>query len=47
LVNAAAGLLVGQKVGSLQEGVKRAAEIIDRGAAFSKLEQLIRFTSGR
>ena len=41
LMNAAAVLLVGEKVGTLQEGITLAKEIIDSGHALAKLEQLI------
>ena len=41
LANAAAALWVGGVVGSLPEGVKRAAEAIDSGAAMHTLEKLI------
>jgi anthranilate phosphoribosyltransferase len=45
LVNAAAALLVGGIVDSLHDGVRRAAEAIDSGAAMSKLERLIQATN--
>ncbi len=41
LLNAGALLAVGGIAGSIAEGVRRAAEIIDSGAATRKLEQLI------
>jgi anthranilate phosphoribosyltransferase len=44
LMNAAAALVAGNKVETLQEGVALAQEIIDRKLAFSKLELLIEFT---
>lgn len=42
VLNAAAGLLVGGAVGDLAEGVTRAAEAIDSGAASRALEALVR-----
>ena len=44
LMNAAAVLLVGEKVGTLQEGISLAKEVIDSGRALMKLEQLIEFS---
>ncbi len=44
LLNAAAALMVGGRVDSLQQGVARAGEIIDSGQATAKLEQLIKFS---
>lgn len=44
LANAGACFYVAGLSGSLQEGVKRAADAIDSGAATAKLEQLIRTT---
>jgi anthranilate phosphoribosyltransferase len=41
VLNAAAGLLAGDKVESLSQGVTLAGEIIDNGKALEKLEQLI------
>jgi anthranilate phosphoribosyltransferase len=41
LMNAAAVLLVGGRVATLQEGIGLAAEVIDGGHALTKLEQLI------
>ena len=41
LANSAAALLVGGKVADLRAGAKRAAELIDSGAARQKLDQLI------
>jgi anthranilate phosphoribosyltransferase len=41
VLNAAAGLLAGDKVESLSQGVTLAVEIIDNGKAREKLEQLI------
>ncbi|MCD5402126.1 anthranilate phosphoribosyltransferase [candidate division NPL-UPA2 bacterium] len=40
LLNAAAGLLLGNKAKSLQEGIEAAAQLIDTGQAYEKLEQL-------
>jgi len=44
LMNAAAALLAGDKVATLQEGVALAKEVIDGGHALAKLEQLIEFS---
>jgi len=44
LMNAAAALVAGDKVKTLQQGVTLAGETIDSGRALAKLEQLIRFT---
>ena len=44
LLNAGAALWVGRAAGSLAEGVERAAESIDTGAAAKKLEALIEAT---
>ncbi len=44
LMNAAAVLLAGGKVGTLQEGMSLAKEVIDNGHALMKLEQLIEFS---
>ncbi len=44
LMNAAAVLLVGGKVGTLQEGMSLAKEVIDSGHASAKLEQLIKLS---
>ncbi|MBI2304008.1 MAG: anthranilate phosphoribosyltransferase [Chloroflexi bacterium] len=44
LINAAAALVVGDKAGNLQEGIRLAQESIDSGAALNKLEQLARLT---
>ena len=41
LLNTAAAFLVENKVETLQEGVKLAAELIDSGKARQKLEELI------
>ena len=46
LMNAAAALLAGDLVKTLQEGVARAAIALDEGRALAKLEQLIAFTQG-
>ncbi|MCF6429523.1 anthranilate phosphoribosyltransferase [Leisingera sp. MMG026] len=45
LLNAAAALVVAGKAADLKEGVARAAESIDSGAAKSKVEALARITS--
>jgi anthranilate phosphoribosyltransferase len=44
LINAAAVLLTGEKVRTLQEGISLAKEVIDSGHASMKLEQLIEFS---
>lgn len=46
LLNAGAAIYVGKQADSLQEGIGRAAEIIDGGLAMEKLNQLIEFTQG-
>ncbi len=44
LMNSAAVLLVGNKVTTLLQGVALAGEVINRGSALEKLEQLVRFS---
>ena len=44
LMNAAAGLLAGDRVETLQQGVILAKEVIDSGQALAKLERLIDFS---
>jgi len=44
LMNAAAVLLAGDKVETLQQGIDLAREVIDNGQAQAKLEQLIEFS---
>jgi len=44
LLNAAATLLAGDRVGTLQEGVALAQEVIDGGYALAKLERLAEFS---
>jgi len=44
LMNAAAVLLAGDRVGTLQQGVALAREVVDSGYATAKLEQLIKFS---
>jgi anthranilate phosphoribosyltransferase len=44
LANASAALVACSRASDLKEGVAMAAETIDSGAAFRKLEDLIRFT---
>jgi len=44
LMNAAAVLLAGDKVGTLQQGIALAKEAVDSGQALAKLEQLIDFS---
>ncbi len=45
LLNAAAALIVADKIDTLEEGAKTAAHAIDSGAARRKLDDLINFTS--
>lgn len=45
VMTAAAALVVGDTVASLPEGVARANQSIDTGAALDKLEELIRVTN--
>jgi anthranilate phosphoribosyltransferase len=45
LLNAAAAIFLGERAKDLREGVKLAAEAIDSGAAYQKLEKLIYFTN--
>ncbi|MEI7900051.1 MAG: anthranilate phosphoribosyltransferase [bacterium] len=44
LINAAASLLAANQVADLAEGIRKAAESIDSGAAYDKLERLIAFS---
>jgi len=44
LMNAGAALLAGDRVGTLQQGVALATEVIDGGNALAKLDQLIEFS---
>jgi len=44
LMNAGAVLLAGDRVGTLQQGMALATEVIDGGNALAKLEQLIEFS---
>ncbi len=44
LMNAAAVLLVGDRVATLQQGIALAGEVIDGGHALAKLEQLIEYS---
>ncbi|MFC1928281.1 anthranilate phosphoribosyltransferase [Chloroflexota bacterium] len=46
LLNAAAALVAGDKVETLQQGVALAGEVIDSGKALKKLEQLIESSQG-
>ncbi len=43
-LNAAAGLLVGEMVGDLAEGVRVAIDIMSSGKALDKLEKWVRYT---
>ncbi len=45
LLNAAAALLVGDVAADMNKGILMAAEAIDGGSAFKKLEELIKFTN--
>ncbi len=44
LMNAAAGLLAGDRVDTLRQGAALAGDVIDKGHALAKLEQLIKFS---
>ncbi len=44
LLNAGAAIYVGGKASSLEEGIEKSREIIDRGHALDKLNQLIKLT---
>ncbi|ABR47291.1 anthranilate phosphoribosyltransferase [Alkaliphilus metalliredigens QYMF] len=44
LINAGAAIYVGNAANSLQEGIDRAAEVIDMGLALDKLNQLIKLS---
>ncbi len=46
LLNAGAAIYIGKQADSLEEGVQRAAEIIDVGMAMNKLNQLIALSRG-
>lgn len=45
LINAAAALMVAEKVETLREGIEQAKELIDSGKAMEKLNQLARYTT--
>jgi len=45
LLNTAAALVVGQAAKDINDGIARAKEAIESGAAFKKLEELIKFTN--
>lgn len=45
LLNAAAGIVAGNKASDFKEGIKRAEEAIDSGKAFEKLISMIEFTN--
>lgn len=45
LLNAGAALYIGGKAGEFEEGIELAAQSIDSGAAYRKLEQAIEFTN--
>lgn len=42
LLNAGAAIYVGGGAASIADGVAKAAELIDNGAAYSKMEQYIK-----
>ncbi|PAB59499.1 anthranilate phosphoribosyltransferase [Anaeromicrobium sediminis] len=44
LLNAGAAIYVGKKVESLEEGIDKAMEVIDRGIALKKLNQLVKLS---
>jgi len=46
VLNTAAALVVGQAAKDMNDGISRAKEALDSGAAFKKLEDLIKFTNG-
>ena len=43
-MNAAAALYVGKKADTIQDGIKKAEEILDSGKAMKKLEEFIAYT---
>jgi len=45
LLNAGAAIYVSGKANTIKEGIKLAAEAIDSGAAYKKLEELVKFTN--
>lgn len=45
LLNAGAALLAGGLVGTIEEGIQRAGEVVDSGAALAKLDALIEFSN--
>jgi len=45
LLNAGAGLYIGGAASSMEEGIKLAAELIDSGKAYEKLEEVIKDTN--
>ena len=46
ILNSSLGLVVSGKARDIREGIEMAKEVIDRGNAMKKLEELIRFTQG-
>jgi anthranilate phosphoribosyltransferase len=44
-MNAGAGLYIAGKASTMEEGVKLAAELIDSGKAYEKLQQFIKETN--
>ena len=45
LLNAGAALYIGGKASSLTEGIERAGELLDTGAALKKLEEFVGLTN--
>ena len=45
LVNAALAIIVGEKAGDIKEGIKKASDCIDSGAAVKKLQSLIEMSN--
>ena len=45
LLNSGAALYVGGAAGSIAEGIRLAAELIDSGKAQAKLDQLVQMTN--
>ena len=45
LMNAGAGLFISGKAASFEDGVQRAAELIDSGAALRKVDEMIRVSN--
>lgn len=45
LLNAAGALIIGDKAGNFEDGIAKVAELIESGAALSKLEELIKVSN--